>query len=267
VPGAQTGVRPVTSLRIASYNLLHGIHLAAGGAVDLDAVAAAIAALDADVVALQEVDRGLARSGDVDQVAGLADRLGVTGVFCPALLGDPGTSWTTVGDGDADGPAYGVGVLSRLPLLGHDRVALPGGGPGSRRPGATPTRPGWDREPRTALAVDVATPAGPLSVITTHLSYLPWRAVRQLQEAATPGAGPRVLCGDLNLPAVAVRAVLRGWAHAGGGPTYPSWQPRTQLDHVLVDGNVVVRAARTTTRTTSDHLPLVVDVELAATDR
>jgi endonuclease/exonuclease/phosphatase family metal-dependent hydrolase len=252
----------VTTIRIASYNLLHGLHLDRGGVVDLAAAAEAVAGLEADVVALQEVDRGLPRSGGVDQVAELADRLGMAGVFCPALLGDPGASWTTVTAGDDGGPGYGVGLLSRLPIGTHRRVALPGGGAGTRRPGATPSRPGWDHEPRAALAAELTTPSGAVAVTVIHLSYLPWRAVHQLRVAAGVGSRTRVLVGDLNLAAAVVRAVLPTWDHAGGGPTYPAWRPRVQLDHVLVDGGVAVRAARTARRTTSDHLPLVVDLSL-----
>ena len=48
-----------TGLRIATFNLLHGLDVRSNR-VDLDAVAAAIDNLDADVVAVQEVDRGLA---------------------------------------------------------------------------------------------------------------------------------------------------------------------------------------------------------------
>lgn len=252
----------MTTVRVASYNLLHGMHLARHGVVDLAAVAEAIADLDADVVALQEVDRGLPRSGGVDQVAELAGRLGVAGVFCPALLGDPDTAWTTVGTGDEEGPAYGIGLLSHLPVRAHRRVALPGGGPGDRRPGVTPSRPGWDHEPRAVLAAEVVTPAGPLGVAVTHLSYMPWRAVHQLRVAADVGSGPRVLVGDLNLSAAIVRAVLPRWDHAGGEPTYPAWRPRVQIDHVLVDGGIAVRAVHTARRTTSDHLALVAELSL-----
>ena len=55
---------PMTGLRIATYNLLHGLDVRSRQ-VDLDAAAEAIDKLDADVVAVQEVDRGLSRSGEV----------------------------------------------------------------------------------------------------------------------------------------------------------------------------------------------------------
>jgi endonuclease/exonuclease/phosphatase family metal-dependent hydrolase len=250
-------------MRIVSYNLLHGIDLAAGGVVDLSAAVDVLAGLDADIVALQEVDRGQDRSGDTDQVAHLADALAITGVFCPALLGDPGTSWRTA-DTDDGGGAYGVGLLVRGGLAATERVVLPGGGAGSRRPGASPQRPGWDREPRVALAARLAVGDRPLTVVVTHLSYLPVRAIRQLRVASGIDAsgGARVLVGDLNLPTWAVRAVVRGSRHAGGGPTYPAWRPRLQMDHVLVDGPIEVLGATAHEHTSSDHLPLVVDLRL-----
>jgi len=250
-------------LRIVSYNLLHGIDLTAGGVVDLSAAVGVLAGLDADIVALQEVDRGQDRSGGTDQVAHLADALGMAGVFCPALLGDPGTSWRPA-DPDDGGAAYGVGLLVRGELAATARVVLPGGGSGTRRPGASPQRPGWDREPRVALAARVRVGDRQVTVVVTHLSYLPVRAIRQLRAASSIDAkdSTRVLVGDLNLPTWAVRAVVRGSRHAGGRPTYPAWRPRLQMHHVLVDGPVEVVCATAHERTSSDHRPLVVDLRL-----
>ncbi|HSJ43604.1 MAG TPA: endonuclease/exonuclease/phosphatase family protein [Euzebyales bacterium] len=250
-----------SDLRIVSYNLLHGVDITAHGVVNLAAAAAVLADLDADIIALQEADRGQERTGGADQVAELADALGMAGVFSPALLGDPGTSWrpATFDDG---GAAYGVGLLVSGDLTGVRHVRLPGGGAGSRRPGASPQRPGWDAEPRVALAATAAVGGEQLTVVVTHLSYLPVRAARQLRAAASiphPGCA-RILVGDLNLPAWAVRAVVPGSRHAGGEATYPSWRPRLQMHHVLVDGPVDVLRATAPALTTSDHRPLVVDL-------
>lgn len=252
----------MTRLRVASYNLLHGIDLSQRGAIDLAAVAGAIAALGADVVGLQEVDRGQERSGGVDQVRELAALLGMSGVFCPALRGSPDRSWTPV-EVDDGGAAYGVGLLARRRVTATGRIRLPGGGPGSRGPGASLRRPGWDREPRVALTARVDVDGAELAVAVTHLSYLPWRALRQLRAlAAAPGRPPRVLIGDLNLPRRLVVPAVGAWRHAGGGPTYPAWRPRLQMHHVLLDGAVVVEHVAVGTRTTSDHRPLVVDLRL-----
>ena len=267
--------------RVATFNMLHGMDLATGDGSDLEATAAVIEGLGADVVALQEVDRGLPRSGGVDQVAHLCAVLGPgwEGVFAPALLGDPNTSWRVPGTGDGtgdgtgagigtrggtddpDGPAYGIAVLSRRGLSEPQRLALPGGGPGHR---TDARRAGWDREPRTALRVVIGGTDDPsrLHVTTTHLSYLPWRGLAQLRRVARWAAappGPAVLAGDLNLPAGVVRGALPRWQHAGGDPTYPASAPRVQVDQILVR-DCAATGARVIPTTSSDHLPLVADL-------
>jgi endonuclease/exonuclease/phosphatase family metal-dependent hydrolase len=269
-------------LRIGTCNLLHGIDVRTGR-LDLSAAAEAIAALDLDVVAVQEVDRDLPRSGGEDQVRVLADRLGMRGAFAPALLGDPDDRWTAVGTRDPGGPAYGVGLLTRLPILRTRRTVLPGGGDGRRgtgrvqpsadgRPagddGPPSLNPGWDREPRTALTAELdAGAGGTLRVTSLHLSYLPWRALGQLRVAARAarGDGPSVLAGDCNLPVWPVRRVLgTAWDHAGGTPTYPAWDPRLQVDQIAVSGGVVVEDVEVVAPGPSDHRSVLVTVTLPA---
>lgn len=256
-------------LTVATYNLLHGLHLAERGRLDLAAAAAVIGDLGADVVAVQEVDRDLARTGRVDQVAWIAERLGWHGVFGPALAGDPETAWRAIPGTDPGGPAYGVGLLSPHGLTDPMRLLLPGGGDGERKRQASLRNAGWDREPRVALRAHVALPTGPVAVTTTHLSYLPWRGVNQLRRAAawaTDRDRPAVLVGDLNLPARPVRALVTGWTHAEGPPTYPSWRPRLQIDQLLLRG-LAVTGIRAGQRATSDHLPLVADLVRAPLPR
>ncbi|WP_165492247.1 endonuclease/exonuclease/phosphatase family protein [Egibacter rhizosphaerae] len=247
-------------MRLVTYNLLHGLRLDGGGRVDLEAAAQVIAGFDADVVALQEVDRGLSRSDGIDQVAWLADRLVVDGLFAPALLGDPDVQRTTPNLGDPGGPGYGIGLLSRRPLGDVRSLRLPGGGDGRRRRPASPQRPGWDREPRVAVRAVVDGPLGPVAVTTTHLSYLPWRALRQLRHAARLAAAPRaVLLGDLNLPTAPVRRTLPRWHHVSAPATYPAWEPRMQADQILLRG-LRALAADVVAETTSDHRALWVEV-------
>ncbi len=250
------------AVRMVSANVLHGRDLVTGR-VDIERAAAAVAGLEPDVVALQEVDRGQARSGGVDQVAAVATAVGGHGRFAAALAGDPQRSWEPAHGRDVDGPAYGVGLVSRWPIRHADPVALPGGGAGTRSGPFSPSWPGYDREPRTALRAELDVAGRRLAVTVTHLSYLPWRGARQLRVAAAAAHDdPAVLVGDLNLPVSAVRALTRGWRHAGGDPTHPAWRPRTQPDQLLLRGAPTVEAARAGPRSLSDHLPLIVDLRL-----
>lgn len=248
------------NVRFATWNILHGRDYGSGS-MNFDAVAAGVAALDADVVALQEVDRELPRSGGIRQIDALAHELGYAGVFAPALLGVPGRRWEEVGDTDPGGPAYGIGLLSRHPITRWRRIRLPGGGAGERQPGAP--HPGVDGEPRTGLLAELSVAGRGVTVVATHLSYMPWRGALQLASLlrATGRARPAVLLGDLNLPTLPVRAVARGWRHSGGEATYPSDAPRVQIDHILVRGAAIGRASVADPHP-SDHRPLVAQVTL-----
>lgn len=257
---------PRTTMRLATYNVLHGVSVRDGGRVDLAAVADAIADLACDAVAVQEVDRGLPRTGHVDQVAWLAGRLGWHGVFAPALAGDPDRAWHTAPEPDRGGPGYGVGLLSRRPLTGARRTVLPGGGAGERaaQPAIPrlPWWPGWDREPRVALAADVTVDGRTVRLASTHLSYLPWRALAQLRAAARAiGGGTGVLLGDVNLPVLPASAALgRGWTAGRSRPTYPVWRPRLQADQVHVTAGVRLDSVATVPLGPSDHYPLVAEI-------
>ncbi|HEV3402408.1 MAG TPA: endonuclease/exonuclease/phosphatase family protein, partial [Acidimicrobiales bacterium] len=62
-------------MRLATFNILHG-RTFDGGPASADRLAEACALLEADVLALQEVDKGQPRSGGVDQAAVVAERMG-----------------------------------------------------------------------------------------------------------------------------------------------------------------------------------------------
>ena len=111
-------------MRLVTFNVLHGAGFE-DGVVDLDRFARAVVALDPDVLALQEVDRGQPRSGAADLTA-VAAQAGsyACARFVPALHGEPG-SWRPATDDVAGSPAYGVALLSRLPVLSERTVRLP----------------------------------------------------------------------------------------------------------------------------------------------
>jgi endonuclease/exonuclease/phosphatase family metal-dependent hydrolase len=277
-------------VRLVTWNVLHGCS-PDDGQVDLDRFADAVRALDADVLALQEVDRGQERSGSADLARIAAEAMGARDHrFAAALVGPPG-AWSAApdearvggpGEAAADAtaalrataperiealvdpsprePAYGVALISRLPVLGWRAVRVPP----LPRPVpllvGRPLRPAIVHdEPRVAVAAEVATEDGPVTVATTHLSFIPgWNLVqlRRLVRAldGEVGAGPLVLTGDLNTgPRRASR--VSGLAGLAAGPTFPVAQPRAQLDHVLGRG-VRARDAEVRRLPVSDHRAL-----------
>jgi endonuclease/exonuclease/phosphatase family metal-dependent hydrolase len=255
----------VVTVRLATFNVLHGRSID-DGLVDPDRYAAAIAALDADVVGLQEVDHDQPRSGHLDLTTLAADALGATHHrFAAAVVGTPGEAFRPAGPPVKAGePQYGIALISRLPVRRWLVHRLP----------AAPTRspvPVGGRvimlpdEPRVLLAAVLDGPDGPLTVATTHLSFVPGWNVRQLRRcvrAMRALPGPRVLLGDLNLPA-AVARVVSGWQVAARAPTYPAPAPKIQLDHVLVDFPATIERVDTPPTRISDHRPLTVDLRYA----
>ncbi|BCB77522.1 hypothetical protein Pflav_039320 [Phytohabitans flavus] len=143
---------------------------------------------------------------------------------------------------------------------------------GEASPAHKPPGPGgrflWLRdEPRVMLAAVVEGPDGPFTVATTHLSFVPaWNAaqLRLVVRALRRLPSPRLLLGDLNMPA-RVAALVSGWRPLARVPTFPAWQPRVQLDHVLLDRRGGARWSGEGTAETprvpfSDHRPLVVEM-------
>jgi endonuclease/exonuclease/phosphatase family metal-dependent hydrolase len=255
-------------VRLATFNLLHGrsVH---DGAVHADRVTTAVRALDADILGLQEVDRHQPRSGHLDLTALAADALGTDQHhFAAAVTGTPGETWTPWADThDTTHPSYGISLISRWPVLHWQITRLPGAP--VRSPIFIPGPGGGllllKDEPRVLLAAVIDAPDGPITVATTHLSFVPGWNVRQLRTAARALRAlpaPRVLLGDLNLPAVVARAAT-GWKALARAATYPSPAPRAQLDHILADprgAHLLGTVAQVSTPPVpiSDHRPLIV---------
>jgi endonuclease/exonuclease/phosphatase family metal-dependent hydrolase len=251
-------------MRMATFNILHGrsIH---DGAVHQDRLVDAIGQLDPDVLALQEVDLDQPRSGMADLTAVAAEAMGaVSHRFVAAISGTPGATWMAATGREQPGTAaYGIALLSRYPADSWQVLRLP----------RIPTRfpmylPGpnrvqiVDEEPRAAMLAWLDTPLGPMTVATTHLSFVPgWnrRQLRRLVRDLRGFPGPRVLMGDLNMSPPAVRrwSGLRPLAEA---LTFPADEPHRQLDHILTDADLHVDRCCAPTLPISDHRALVVDI-------
>jgi endonuclease/exonuclease/phosphatase family metal-dependent hydrolase len=257
-------------VRLVSFNILHGSPLA-GGPVSTERLVDACASLDADVLCLQEVDRGQERSGGVDQAAAIAEEVGaVAWRFEPALVGEPGAVWraATDADTDTDEACYGVAVVSTLPVTGWHVVRLPPSPVSS--PVYIPSGHGprfiWlADEPRVTVAAEVEAPTGPLLVASTHLSFVPgWNLhqLRRLTGELVTLAGDRgcVMLGDLNVPNPFSRAAP-GWRSLAKAKTFPASKPALQIDHALGRGRLPeVVGFEAVELPVSDHRALVVDL-------
>jgi endonuclease/exonuclease/phosphatase family metal-dependent hydrolase len=265
--GVASAPPPVTA-RFATYN----IHAGAGtdNVYDLDRTAAAIRALDADVVGLEEADVHWGdRSHWEDTVAGLGRRLGMRTAFAPIYSLDPAAPGQPRRE-------FGVALLTRFPLVSvenHDLTRL-----STQDPNPVPApAPGF-------LEAVVQAGGARTHVYVTHLDYRGDPSVRRLQVADTlrildedPEGATQVLLGDLNAEASAPELAplwtrLRdAWSVApvrDGEPglSYPAVGPTKRIDVVSVSSAVEVLDASTqhdpALVPASDHRAVVATVRL-----
>ena len=166
---------------------------AAGEALSTSELAAAVAVLDADVVAVQEMDVGQPRSHGVDQPAVVAAALAAADWrFAATVLGTPAPepvrSWVPIEPvalrgpvGAAEGPRYGVALFSRVRVRRWHVLGLPSGRARlplrAPDPGSGRVRTWWFAdEPRAAIAAEL----DGLTVVGTTCRS-PHTAARQLR--------------------------------------------------------------------------------------
>lgn len=240
-------------LRVATYNV-HGC-VGIDGRRSETRIAEVIASLNADIVGLQELDLGRARSARVDQARVIAEQLSWHSLFEPAMR-----------HGDEH---YGNAVISRFPLRLHRVCQLEGRGTW------------YCRETRVALWVEAKTDHGLVHVVNTHLALgrvESFRQAAQLASAEWLGGAltemPLVLLGDFNsLPgwrahrALAKQLLdLRAHLRSGAHRTFPTRLPLLAVDHIFVNARLQPVTLRThrnaTARLASDHYPLVAELRL-----
>ena len=109
----------MTSMRLATFNILHGRTV--GDGVHLDRLRRSISLLDPDILALQEVDFDQSRSGRADLTAIAAEVMNaVSHRFVAAITGTPGATWIAFGIWGAIGLAVYFGYSIRKSKLRVD---------------------------------------------------------------------------------------------------------------------------------------------------
>jgi endonuclease/exonuclease/phosphatase family metal-dependent hydrolase len=236
-------------VRIISYNIHKGI----GGRDRLyriERVLEVIRALEPDVVCLQEVDHNVARSRYDDQPKLLAEKLDLsTAVYQLNVHLKTG--------------GYGNLVLSRFNVLEKHHISL------RLR----------EKKPRGAQLVVLDTPQGPLHAVNWHLGLSERERAWQVghlmgHDLFRQGMHlPTVIIGDYNdwrnqlkHAHLAVHGFEQVTHPASRFRSFPAFLPLGSLDKAFVRGVNVERAYiahSPMARQASDHLPLVVDFDIA----
>lgn len=239
-PSAEPAPAP---LRVMSYNIRHGRGL--DDRVDLARIAGVITNARADVVLLQEVDRGTQRTDRRDLAAELAALTGMHAVFSRNI--------------PYQGGEYGNATLSRFPVVAwtnlHFRMLRPG-------------------EQRGLLQVTAVVPGhGRVQFWNTHIDYRPDDAERlgnvaEINALLARTTEPVILGGDFNdTPGSRIHAALGerwndAWLAAGEGEgfTIPAERPAKRIDYLWTPRGSPWRAGRAWVPETeaSDHRPMVV---------
>ena len=228
-------------IRLASYN----VHKCLG----MDRrrqpgrIVTVLNALNADVVALQEVDHRLGQRPTALPPDLIAEHTDLSPL--PFALGPQSLGW------------HGQTILVRrsLNVSAIRRLELPG------------------LEPRGAIMAEVETDRGPIRVVGAHLGLI--RRYRLMQLAAIRAAlghrtpMPTAILGDFN-----------DWSRRGSGmalgpdyrmhtpgPSFPAPRPMGSLDRIAIGGGLHLHDSGThataPARIASDHLPIWAEVTLS----
>lgn len=252
---------------VAAFNLHAGID-GYGRAFD---VVEACRKLDTEVLVLvemfsphagpsqaEQVADALGYGGRVERALYPAWRLRAPAPFAPEGSWEPKRSYPRTqralriggGRGQPDGLGYeagtwGLAVLSKDAPVQHSVLQL----------GQLPKD-----VPREALVVELASG---LTVVGTHMSHFTrgsFLHFLRLRRHLPSSRLPAVLAGDMNFWGPPVSALLPGWRRAAVGPSWPSWRPRHQLDHLFVTRAVRIEGGGVLACGNSDHLPVRSDI-------
>ncbi len=205
-------------LRVLCYNIHYG--QGTDGQYNLKRLAAVIKKTRPDLVALQEVDVGVRRSGRVHQAQRLSQLTGMEVRFGPTQ--------------HYQGGLFGNAVLTRLPILDVSIHPLP----------YTESTPDRTTYPRGAIAVTVRTPDGnPLLFISTHFQHnVPEDRLAEAQAInqlfGNEQKLPAILAGDMNAvpDSAPIQELLKQWTPAIESPPQPSApspKPSVRIDYLF----------------------------------
>ena len=234
---------PPRQLRVLAYNVKHG--RGNDGQVDLERTARVIRRLNPDVVALQEIDNQASRSGNIDEPQQLAKLTGLRHHAFGSFF-------------DFQGGEYGMAILSRFPLSEINNLRLPDGA-----------------EPRTSLVVTVEA-TKPFRLANVHFYATEEQRLAQAQTLLDvldkQPEMPSMIVGDFNSqPESPVLGLFADWYIPDKGDdnlTFSSDQPRIEIDFIMHRPTKAfdVREIDVIEEPiASDHRPLTVDLEFAAT--
>lgn len=209
----------------------------------IDAVAEDILAEGPQVVCVQEIDKGVNRSGDRDVLRELAAAVGMNYYFYPAI--------------NLQGGSYGVGILSVFPLESCQMVPLE-------------VRRGDEGRVLASAVINVN--GKQIKIYNTHLSYedadqrqKQWEFIQQTLSGEQM---PYILMGDFNISSIDEFSILTGVTSVNNAATpYDTFVGGNEggirtIDNIFVSDNLTLLTGGLADTSVSDHRPLTAEIQL-----
>lgn len=230
------------TLRVVTYNIQHGRNLA--GSLNLDRCGRELSLLDADIIALQEVDHCRWGTHLKDQARMLARMLGMHYVYGAVRN-------YTIG-------SYGNALLSRYPIRAYRNHVM------------TP-----DEDLRCCLEAEIAAEGVELTVLVLHLGLKSADRLVQVQDTVIPLVQhcetPCIAAGDFNC-GPEYREIRMMTEHMSDAftqntgseqNTFPADHPHIRIDYIFTS-HCQARSCRIITEAaSSDHLPVMAEIDPA----
>lgn len=237
------------TLRVLCYNIHYG--QGNDGGYDVQRLADVIKQQQPDLVALQEVDVGVRRSGRVHQAQLLGELTGMSVRYGPTQ--------------HYQGGLFGNAILTRLEILDVVIHPLP----------YTESTPDRVTYPRGAIAVTVR-PAGgkPIRFVSTHFQHNVAEdreaEAAEINRLFASGRLPTILAGDMNArpDEPPIRILLEQWASTANepaAPTAPSRKPTSRIDYIFFRPHSafeLLQAKVIDEPLASDHCPVFAELRL-----
>lgn len=230
-----------SSFRVLSYNIHHGEGI--DKKIDLQRIAAVIKESKADIVGLQEVDRGVERTDRRDLPKELAKLTGMKVYFERNII--------------YQGGDYGNAVLTKFPI---------------KKKKNTHYKMLWPDEQRGVIQVFLNVHGKDLLFMNTHIDYRPDDAERLLNAEemrkiiAAAGKTPVILCGDFNSsPGSSTHNKIKEfmsdtWELVGHGDgfSFSAETPASRIDYLWITKDSIQPLQMEVLKSdASDHLPVM----------
>lgn len=209
--------------------------------VNLEKVARVIASEDCDIIALNELRSQGPSPYYADQAKILGELTGRNYCFGKAV--------EFFGEG-----GYGLGILSRYPIIETKRIEIP-------------PLLGENREPRIILQA-VVKANREITVLNSHFGGHPQEqqnAVNTLLKVICDCTTPVIFMGDLNTTPHSgildpLYQVMNEAFFKEASDTFPSFCPQRKIDYIFASKSATFSHSKVVTQVVSDHFPLVTHV-------